>query len=139
MAAARRWVVHVWSIVAAIIAAISSQVPGSGAKLPSILLWFCGCLAILGLGAYWVRVRHAATHGFLARIQSGTLDLERVEITGLSILTEALRFGYEVDLYLRSGERLAFGFWTRADAGSLLDALQPGQPMSAREASVGLS
>lgn len=131
MAAARRRVSHLWLIVAALIAAISSRIPGSGADIPSIVMWFCGCLVILGLGAYWVHIRHEATREFLGQVQHGPPALERVEINGLSIQFEFLRFGYEVDLYLRSGERLAFGFWTRASAERLLLALQDGQPSSA--------
>lgn len=127
MLAARRRVTHLWLIAALLIAMISSQIPGSTADIPSILMWVVGCLVVLGLGAYWVHIRHEATREFLRRVQHGPLDLERVEITGLSLQFEFLRFGYEVDLYLCSGERLAFGFWTHASAERLLLALQDEQ------------
>lgn len=123
MAAARRRVGHLWSILAGIVALLSCGISLAITKsnAASAVLWFVGCGVILVGGRYWVRARRRVTRRLLELRGAGPLDIERIEQTRVVVL--GVPFGHEVDLFLRSGDRLPFGFWSEMECIQLVAAL----------------
>lgn len=130
MRRARRRVLHLLAIVAAILAAISSRIevpsPAPPIVIMRISVWGIGCLGILALGVLWYEARAAATWRLPRLLQAGKARLASIEQTPIAL--EILPFGIEVDVMLESGERLAFGFWTSHSADRLVEIVSERLP-----------
>lgn len=130
MRRARRRVLHLLAIVAAILAAISSQIeipsPAPPALIARISVWAIGCLGILLIGVLWYEARAAATRRLPRLLQAGKARIVSVEQTPIAL--EILPFGIEVDVMFESGERLAFGFWTSDSADRLAEIVSERLP-----------
>lgn len=123
---ARRRVVDLWWMLAAVITAISLPVlwlPMSGALIAKSALWSLASGALLWGVRWWIQGRIAATQRLLALVRAG--DLEITFIDTIKVSLELLPFGYEVDVHLRSGDSLAFGFWRGEAAEQLRRVLEP--------------
>jgi hypothetical protein len=117
---ARRRILHLYLIVAAVIAVISfgalSQTSASAAGLARLAFWLFGCSVVLVLGAVWVRMRYRDSER-LPAVLAGKVRIKRVERG--PVVFYVIPFGWEVEVELDPEELLDFGFWHQADAERL--------------------
>lgn len=128
MAAARRRMVHLWLMLAAVLAFVVGNMRPSEMTRSQLIgagMWLVVALALLAGGWAYVRSRHRATYRLLSLARSGTLDLASVERSRVELFGMMTGFhGHEVVVRLRDGESLAFGFWKQETADRLARALE---------------
>lgn len=108
-------------------AIISSQISvetWSLANVVKVSVWLAGCSALLVASFMWYRSRVRATDRLISEMAQKSLDIVDLKVTTFAI-EGLLPFGVEVDLHLRCGAHLGFGFHRLALANRLVDLLEP--------------